>query len=239
MDETDFSGLPQIEIYGVTILEPFNVITNLFITSLCWFCFYRLHKAQKKIMHQRLARYFLLFMGLSTLIGGILGHGLLYLTSEEGRLPGWCISMIAVALMERAAIMHTRPLVKPWAGNLLSILNYIELAVLITLTITTLDFIFVEIHAIYGLLFVVFMLELYVYRKSKDSSGPYFFLATGFGVLATIVHELKWGINFWFNYNDVTHLIMLPSVWFYYKAIDRMGEKLATNKPAAIPDKKL
>jgi hypothetical protein len=185
-------------------------------------------------MHQRLARYFLLFMGFSTIIGGILGHGFLYVTGLWGRLPGWFISMVAVALMERAAIMHTRPLVKLWAGNLLSFLNYIELAVLATLTFTTLNFIFVEIHAIYGLLFVVFMLELYVYRKSKDSSGPYFFLGTAFGVLATIVHELKWGINFWFNYNDVTHVIMLPSVWYYYKAIDRMGEKLATNKPAVL-----
>jgi hypothetical protein len=234
MHEIDFSKLPQINIYGITVLEPFNVITNMFITSLCWFCFYRLHKAQKKILHQRLASYFLFVMGLSTLIGGIVGHGLLYLTSAEGRLPGWCISMIAVALMERAAIMHTRPLVKPWAGNLLSILNYIELAVLVTLTITTLNFIFVEIHAIYGLLFVVFVLELYVYRKSKDKSGPYFIIATAFGVLATFVHEMKWGINFWFNYNDVTHVIMLPSVWYYYKAIDRMGEKLPTNESSSV-----
>lgn len=234
MHETDFSKLPQINIYGITVLEPFNVITNLFITSLCWFCFYRLHKTQKKILHRRVATYFLFFMGLSTIIGGILGHGFLYVTGLWGRLPGWFISMVAVALMERAAIMHTRPLVKPWAGNLLSVLNYIELTVLATLTFTTLNFIFVEIHAIYGLLFVVFMLELYVYRKSKDSSGPYFILGTAFGVLSTVVHELKWGINFWFNYNDVTHVIMLPSVWFYYKAIDRMGEKLPVKDPGSV-----
>ena len=178
------------------------------------------------MLHQRLAGYFLLVMGLATIIGGVLGHGFLYVTGMAGRLPGWFLSMLAVALMERAAIIHTRPLVKPWAGNLLSILNYIELIVLSSLTFTTLDFLYVEIHATYGLLFVVFMLELYVYRRSKDSSGPYLFLGTAFGVLAIIVHELQWGINFWFNYNDVTHVIMLPSVWFYYKGIDRMGEKL-------------
>jgi hypothetical protein len=226
MDETDFSHLPQIDLFGVTLLEPFNVLTNIFIASLCWISFYRLQKARKNLLHQRLARYFLLIMGLATIIGGVLGHGFLYVTGLWGRLPGWFLSMLAVALMERAAIIHTRPLVNKRTGNLLSILNYIELAVLASLTFYTLDFIFVEIHATYGLLFVVFSLELYVYLRSKDSSGPYFFLGTGFGVLALIVHELQWGINFWFNYNDVTHVIMLPAIWYYYKAIDRMGEKL-------------
>ncbi len=228
MVENEFDSLPQVEIFGVTVLEPFNIITNLFITLLCWIAFYRLRQSPERAIHYRLATYFFLIMGFSTAIGGILGHGFLYVTGVWGRLPGWYLSMFAVAMLERAAIIHTRPLVSPVTANILSVVNYIEITIFIALAFITLNFRFVELHAVYGLLVVVFSLEFFVYLKTKNQSGPYFIWATVWAACAGLVHLMEWGINFWFNYNDISHIVMLPSVWCYYRAIDKIRKTAST-----------
>jgi hypothetical protein len=106
-----------------------------------------------------LASIFFLMMGISTAVGGILGHGFLYATGICGPLPGWLLSMVAVALMERAAIAHVSTLIPAKAGKLLSWLNYAEIVSVAALTCLTLNFTFTELHAAYGLLLVLFSIE--------------------------------------------------------------------------------
>ena len=220
----DFSKVHQVQLFGITILEPSAVISSLMMTVICIYAFVQLGKLNRTHPLNRthrmytLVQYFFLFMGLATAIGGVLGHGLLYLTGQPGKIPGWFSSMIAVALFERTAIWHVKPLLQEKTGKILGWLNYVELAIFFVLTFITLNFIVVEIHAFYGLFLMLFIIEIYVYRKKKDPGSIYVFIATGLGAVSAGLHALKFSFGPWFTYNDISHISMGASIWYYYQA---------------------
>jgi hypothetical protein len=212
----NFDEMTKVQWMGVTILEPVTVITNLLITSVCVFATIKIQRLPRATNIQILFKYFFLFMGLATATGGILGHGFLYITGIYGKLPGWYISMFAIAFIERVAIIHSRPLMPAYWGKFFSILNYLEVVTFLLLVYKTLNFHFVELHATYGLFIVVFSFELYTYLKTKDPGTRYIFGATFLAAVAAIVNLLKLSPHRWFNYNDVSHVIMAVSIYLYY-----------------------
>ncbi|MES2648874.1 MAG: hypothetical protein V4717_18500 [Bacteroidota bacterium] len=212
----NFDEMTKVQWMGITILEPVTVITNLLITTVCLFAFLKIHRIPKATQIQLLFKYFFLFMALATATGGILGHGFLYITGIYGKLPGWYISMFAIAFIERAAIIHSRPLMPAYWGKFFSILNYVEVVTFLILVYKTLNFHFVELHATYGLFIVVFSFELYTYIKTKDRGARYIFGATLLAAVAAISNLLKISPHRWFNYNDVSHVIMVGSIYLYY-----------------------
>lgn len=225
MDEVikELTNMPSVKWFGITILEPSTVLTNLMIAIACFYAYRNLKKKKLNVTKtQRYISYFFLFMGFATIIGGVLGHAFLYVTGLYGKIPGWYISMTGVALFERAAITHGRPYMNRKVGQYFSILNYLEIITFMTLSLVNLNFIYVEAHAFYGLFIVVFCFEFFVYLKSKDPSFRYLLIATGFGILAALFHAFRLGINKWFNYNDVSHLAMTAAILFYYHAALRI-----------------
>jgi hypothetical protein len=218
--ELDISRMPGIEWLGITILEPFTVLTNLFIAAVCFYAYVRLKKKQLteySPVHRYISLFFLL-MGIATIVGGVVGHAFLYSTGMYGKIPGWYIGMAAVAFFERAAIRHGRTVLPYSIGRFFSVLNYLEILAFMFLSLYTLNFTFVILHAIYGLFVVVFCFMFYMYIKTKDPALVNIFIATGWGIAAMLCHAFQLGIYRWFNYNDVSHLAMTASVYYYYKA---------------------
>jgi len=218
----DFSKVHQIQVFGITILEPSTVITSLMMTVVCLYAFFQLDKLGRAHRMYKQIQYFFLFMGIATAIGGVLGHGFLYLTGMRGKIPGWFASMIAVALFERAAIWHVKPLLARKSGVFLGWLNYVELTIFFVLTFITLNFVVVEVHAVYGLFLMLFMIELYIYKKKKDPGSKYIFIATALGAVSAGFHALKFSFGPWFNYNDISHISMGASIWYYYQGAIHM-----------------
>jgi len=218
----DFSKVHQIQVFGVTILEPSSVISSLMMTIVCIYAFVHLNKLGRAHRMYKQIQYFFLFMGIATAIGGILGHGFLYMTGMRGKIPGWFASMIAVALFERAAIWHIKPLLHRRGGLFLGWLNYVELAIFFVLAFVTLNFVVVEIHAFYGLFLMLFMIELYVYKKKKDPGSRDIFIATFLGAVSAGFHALKFSFGPWFNYNDISHIPMALSIWYYFQGARHM-----------------
>lgn len=212
----DYTHVHQIKISGITLLEPSTVISSLMMTVICIYAFVQLKKLNRPERMYTQLQYFFLFMGLATAIGGILGHGFIYITGVKGKIPGWFASMIAVALFERAAIWHIKPLLIKKGGQILGYLNYVELSIFFVLTFVTLKFVIVEIHAFYGLFLMLFTIEVYVYRKKKDPGSKYIFIATALGALSAGLHALKFSFSPWFNYNDISHISMGASIYYYY-----------------------
>ncbi|WP_353721322.1 hypothetical protein [Dyadobacter sp. 676] len=218
----DFSKVHQIKLFGITVMEPSTVLTSLVMTAVCIYAFFHLNKLGRAHRMYKQIQYFFLFMAIATAIGGVLGHGFLYLTGMRGKIPGWFASMIAVALFERAAIWHIKPLLHHRNGLILGWLNYVELVIFFALTFITLDFRIVEIHAFYGLFLMLFMIEIYVYKKKKDPGSKNIFIATLMGAVAAGFHALKFSFGPWFNYNDIAHIPMSLSIWFYYQGARHM-----------------
>jgi hypothetical protein len=226
----DITGMPSWYLFGVKILEPFTVLTNLFIAVACFYAYRNLRvKGLTQFVAHRLMSLFFLLMGISTILGGVIGHAFLYETGMYGKIPGWYVGMAAVAVFERATIIHSRPLMNKNIGQFFSWFNYAEILTFMILSLITLRFTFVIMHAMYGLLIVVFSFELYVYNKTKDAALKHIFYATAWGLAALICHAKQLNIHYWFNYNDVSHLAMIAAILHYYKAAVGMQVNMNRN----------
>jgi len=214
----------SIEVAGIKIMEPVTAATDFLVSFVCLYAFFTLKNTKTNSPTVKLFTYYFLTMALATLYGGLIGHAFLHLFSFSWKVPGWLISMISVALIERAAISHAQPLLKPSIGKFFATLNIIELLTLTTVVLLTLNFFFVEAHAAYGLLVVVFSFELYVYRKTKAEGSRLLLIAVLISAIAATVHLTQLTINPWFNHLDFSHVLMAIAAYVFYLGVRKINE---------------
>jgi len=246
---------PSIELLGIRIDEPVTTFTDLMVSAVCFYAFFKLNKIDIRNKVHLYLKYYFLSMGIATTIGGIVGHGFLYLFDAQWKspetliqvlsfifgdellkdianpwkLPGWLTSMFSIMLVERAAIEYARPLIKPKLGNFFAWVNIVELSTFVTITFLTLNFFFVEVHSAYGLLIVVTSFNLVVYFKTKTKGSKLFLIAVGFSALGALFFMNKWGFSIWFNHFDISHTLMTISAYFFY-----LGSKQILTDPDLI-----
>ncbi len=209
---------PSVEILGIRIDEPVTTLTDLAVAAVCFYASYKLFGWKEKDKVFFYLKYYFLTMGLATTMGGIFGHGFLYLFSFSWKLPGWLMSMFSVMLIERASIEHISPLITKRLARNFKIINFTELCTFVIITYSTLNFFFVEVHTAYGLLFVVASLQVFNFYKTKDTSSRYFLIAVAISAIAAFFFMNKISINIWFNHADLSHTIMTIGAYFFYKA---------------------
>ena len=213
---------PSIELFGVTIMEPMVTFTDLWITAVCIYAFYKLLKLKQEGLVLRYMRLYFIIMALATFLGGILGHAFQDMVGLGWKLPGWLISMLAVSSIERATIMYVHPLINPKFARFLEIANIIELFVFAAITFGTLNFFYIQVHSAYGLGLIVLPLHFYAYMKTKNEGSRIIFLSVCFASIAAFTYTLEVGINKWFNHLDVSHTVMALSLYFFYRGARKL-----------------
>lgn len=211
--------------------EPITVLTDLLVTVVCWYAFFKL-KSQPAGRLRMLFRAYFFTMGLATAYGGIIGHGFIVQLGFVWKMPGWIISMFSVALLERAAIFHAQPLLSPQTGRWFARLNLVELFSILLLVVYSRNFFFVEAHAAYGMLVVVLSLEYYIYHKTRSLGSRKLLWAVAIAALAATTHLLELSIHRWFNHLDLSHVLMALGAWYFYKgAVLVLGEGDLKERP--------
>ncbi len=243
---------PSIYPFGIRFDEPVTTITDLMISFVCFFAYFKLSRINVKNKVHLYLRYYFLSMGIATAIGGIIGHGFLYLfqarwespqwlvdflsffvgeellkdVANPWKLPGWLTSMFSITLVERASIEYARPLIKPKISRFFSWLNIIELLIFVSITFGTLNFFFVEVHTAYGFLIVVSGFNLTVFLKTRKKGSKLFLIAVGFSAIGALFFMNKWGLSPWYNHFDISHTFMILSAIFFL-----LGSKEILNDP--------
>ncbi len=206
------------DIFGIRVLEPVTVLTDLLVSAVCFYAFVRLKKIHFPGLHNRYFNWFFLTMGLATALGGLIGHGFIYLLSFGWKLPGWLTSMLSISLLERASIQYAKPLVSPRLRKFMDWANIIELLIFMVLTFSTLNFRFVEIHSAFGLLVVNTPLHLYVYWKTRSPASKLMLIGIAFAMISALVFMNEVTFHRWFNYLDLSHTLMAFGAYFFFRA---------------------
>ena len=229
-----------IFIGGVRIDEPIVTITDLVISVLSFYYYYKLSKKFPNPIKEKsldLAttsskvdgnsshltffyfKYYFLVMGIATAFGGIIGHAFLYAFTFAWKLAGWVISMIAIMLIERAAIEHTRILLNNKIINWLRIINVVEFVIFLGLTFYFLDFFYVELHTAYGLMVVLFSLELLLFIRAKNDASKLLLMAVILVGIAAFVFMGRIVLHQWFNHMALSHVFMSIATVLIYKGV--------------------
>jgi len=136
------------------------------------------------------------------------------------------MSMISIMFVERAAIEHTRIWLSESIIKIFRVVNILEFLTFLTLTITTLNFFFVEFHSGYGLMFVVLSLEGFLFWKTKNSASRLMLVGVGFAALAALFFMNKISPHQWFNYLSISHVFMAIAATFFYLGTLRIDMSL-------------
>lgn len=208
---------PSIDLFGIRVDEPMTTATDLLVSAVCFYAFWQLQKARLPGRTQLYFRGYFLLMALATSLGGLIGHGFLYALTFSWKLPGWIVSMLSVALIERSSIEHAKKLVSPKVGIFFLVLNLVELATIMTVTMTTLDFRWVEFHSGYGLLGVVLPFHFFVWYRTRNKGSATIMLAVLIASCAALIFMNKLSIHTWFNYLDISHVVMALAAWVFYR----------------------
>ncbi len=234
LDPTD------ILLFGVRIQEIDVILTDLLWSVVNFVCFVRLSAKRATLSAAgNWFRYMFLLMGIAVLLGAFLGHGFQYALGYEAKYPGWIVSMWGVACFERAAILYAGERVSARLGRVMSVANIIELGVfhlLVLFSQPLIDnlgykfnaFYFVEIHAGYGLLVIALPLHSIIYLQTKAKASKYVLMGIGVAALALVVHLTNFYLHpVWFNFHDVSHVVLTVTTLLYYQAAKRMAQGLA------------
>lgn len=213
---------PSVYFYHVRIDEPITVLTDLLVSAVCLYAFVQLSRKSTVGRTHLFFRYYFLLMGVATFLGGIIGHGFLYALSFGWKLPGWIISMISVTLIERSAIEYARPLVKSSIVKMFLVVNILELAIVMSITMSTLNFKWVEFHSGYGLLAIVFPFHAYCFYRTRDRASLTILLSVAIASVAALVYMMKISVHLWFNYLDISHVVMAVGAWFFYRGAKQL-----------------
>ncbi len=228
------SPQPAINVLGILILEPVTTFTDLMVSAACFYAFSRLGRQKFSNRALNYFRWYFFSMGMATLIGGLIGHGFLYAFGFAWKLPGWITSMFSVALIERSAIESARPWLNPRLGKWLLRLNIIELLTVMTVTIYTLDFRFVEFHSGYGLVAIVLPLHLFIYYRQRNQGSRTVILAVLVAIMAALIFMNEIALDTWFNHFDISHTLMTVSALIFLKGALILGRETQRREPAGI-----
>jgi hypothetical protein len=207
----------SVELWGLRIDEPVTALTDLVVSAVCFIAFYKLHNSGLPGKTQMFLRVYFLLMGVATCFGGVIGHAFLYAFSFAWKLPGWIVSMLSVALIERSSIGHAQPFLSKRVGTFFLRLNIVELVTVMTITVWTLNFRWVEFHSGYGLLAIVLPFHLFVYYKTRDRGSLIFIFAVLIASVAALIFMNRISLDRWFNHLDISHTLMAVAGIVFYK----------------------
>jgi hypothetical protein len=207
----------SIELFGLVLHEPVTALTDVLVSVICLVAYLKLNALPQRSQVQGLFKYYFLSMSMATFLGGVFGHAFIHYLPFYMKLPGWITSMLSIALLERAVIQYSRKWIDPKIGAFFSKLNIAELLAFLILSLVTLNFQFVLIHAAYGMAIVVTGFAGFVYYKEKSTGSKQILQAVLVSAIGAFFFVFKIGLDKWFNHVDISHVFMMIASVLYYK----------------------
>lgn len=211
---------PDIFIAGIRIQEPVIALTSFVVASFGIGGYYRTRNTTSD-QALFLYRMFVLFIGISCLISGFVGHAFQSSFGIGGKFSTWFTSMVGVSFAQQAALIRLRPHITFRSYVMLTTLNIVLFIGFILITCIWPKFVFIEIHTALGLLCMVCGIEGWLYNKSRSRISLNIMAGVGMLVVAVLFHIFKISATHWFTYFDFGHLFMATCLFFFWASILR------------------
>jgi len=209
---------PSIELFGIRIDEPVTMLTDIIVALIGIWGYIKIASKNNPI-HVKLYSYFFLGMAFSTLIAGIVGHGFFYKYGVDGKMWGWVFGIIGTGFAQFAALYHVKEQINKNIFNVLLITSYIEAITAMVILFYFKSFVVVELHAAFGLVGMVTVLEAINYFKTRSKLSLNMIIGVCFVCIAITVHISKISISKWFNYLDISHVFLGVAVYIMISGV--------------------
>jgi hypothetical protein len=214
-----------ITIAGITISEPVTSFTDVILAIISFILVGKIRSRLNESFFNNAWKLFFLFMGISTAIGAV-AHAVRQSVPPATFNAIWMAMNISCSISVFFALQATIRFSR--AGilyrKILRGMNYGLLVLFFGYTIVMNDFEIFKIHAGLGL-FLIFLTYFIAWLRSHHGSG---WIVTGMllSFLTVVVHSTRFSIDAWFNYKDISHVIMMASLVLLYTGIFQMSQNL-------------
>jgi len=231
---TDFDKI-ETNIFGYKFLEINALYGDTLILIVALILAYNVSKLAEKEAFFNNWKWFFIVFGIGFFAGG-LGHFVFHYWGLPGKYASWYLGIVAVYFVERAVI-SIYPNEK-WRGRFNS---FFKIKLMLALLGATWVFVFIDIsqdpqkgllvptiNSIIGLGLIVGFMGYY-YQKTIAPSFKYLWISALVLIPSAIFQSKKINIHQWFDRNDASHILLIISLFLYYKAIKGYSEKLKEN----------
>lgn len=220
-------GETYLVLFGFKFFEPMVILTNTVIFILGLVYFMRLWSFNTPYLKQM--ALFIFCVGISTLVGAV-GHAV---HKQLGEIFFNVIlflmnafSLFSMYFCFRASYIYANGN-KKFTKNTSYLISLWIVMVLIACAITG-DFIIIKTHALIVVAYALVM-HYRTYRKTRDKGGRFVTIGLLISVLSVVVHSLKLSLGEWFNYKDISHVIMIISLVVIYHGTRLIAKQLQGN----------
>ncbi len=217
---------------GFNLLEPNALIGDTIILIIALILAYKTNKLNNDISFFKYWKYFFILFGISFFTGG-LGHFFFNYWGVRGKYFSWFAGIFAVYLIEIAMLSifpNEKIKIRFKALAFLKLIFFIgfEAFFLFTFNIETnpqKGLIIPTINSFLGLGITLGFFSVYLQRKIANSFR-YFWISTLVLIPNVFIQGLKINLHQYFDKNDFSHLLLIISLFLYFKAISGIDNEL-------------
>ncbi len=216
--------VPTINFLGIQITEPLTWLTNWLVAGFSLGYGHFLYNDKLADATQKFWSIFFAFIGIASITGGT-AHGFINYVGQNFHYAAWIFTGLAIFSAEMATLQLIE---NEKLKSAIRIFVYIQLLVLVGSVMYLQNFDSVRINSAVGLLGVVMPFSLIHYAKHKDKRSALIMIGILSNLVPGVVHALKLSYNQWFNFNDISHVIMVFCLYIIYRgAKDNVNIELA------------
>ena len=217
----------HIELFGITITEPFTWLTNWSVAAFSFYFGHMLFHTKNGDKQTKYWSMFFAFMGIASMTGGT-AHGFINYVGNNFHYAAWIFTGIAVFGSQLSALEVIKDTL---IYTPLKWFVIIELLVMTAAIIFYQSFDAVMINSAFGLIGIVLPIQLYGYKLLRMNRNGIIALGIVSNVAPALIHAGRFSYNRWFNFNDLSHLVMIGCFYIIYLG----AKKIAINSPGLQP----
>jgi len=207
-----------IDLLQIHLMEPTTVITNLITGGLCLYFFKKLTQQPVQFSLGSNWKFFFFYMGIASIIGAFT-HGFKSYFGNDDYYYIWLFMNLSGIPCSYFLLQANIELSK-LTDNLKQILKKLSIVLTAALTLLVIglnDFLLIKINAGFVILLTLYN-HLKRYNEGHQGSG---FILAGFllSTLSIVVHTTQFSLSDWFNFKDISHVIMSISLYIIFLGV--------------------
>lgn len=214
--------LIEFRLYGLSLQEPMGVATNWMMTIFCLYAFFMLRKGDNiDMMWWR--RFFLVF-SISAFLGGT-GHLFFQYFGIPGKFPNWIMTILSGFCGGFAMLVHYPDKIQK---KKLEIFLIIKGLILLILAIISRKFVFVAVDSILTYIIFCGIIARKLYKIGMDDM-KYMYYGVLICLPSIFIFFFKINLHRYLNKDDLSHLLMVVCLIFFYTSVKKRLAKNAIN----------
>jgi hypothetical protein len=208
---------------GLTLLEPMAIVTNFIMAGVAFYCAWRIYKWEA-VRFASLWKWFFISYGLAGFTSAF-SHGFFLYLGWGSKIPAWGFGVISIVFMEFAMLTFIE---KEQSRKVLQFVSISKAAMVMTLAFNNWNFLPVAINSVVSLLLIIAPTAYVISRKGVAGMR---WIVTGilFLIPAAILYLGKINPHLWLNKDDLSHLLMAGSLFFFLNGVLVYQSQLLAN----------